>query len=447
MYRKTLILLFVLITMAFPTAIWAMEDSQPQSQPEVLTLDQCLDLAYQNSPSLKAAAKSVEIAQQQLRGARAGFMPTVSYSVTGSNYSDPSAQTGYNDEGIIEIFSVSQKLYTGGLITSRYKIAKYNLDNALEDQRKAKQQMTFTVKQAYYQVWLAEQMLEVSKSSFKNAERRYQQQKAFYEVGNTSKVELLQAQVQRESMKPQIISIQNMFDAAKLNLRILLGIEKGRSYTINADLTQLQLPEEVNITLETVLADAYKNRPDMRSMKNLVEISQLSTKMAYAGYKPILSLSGNFQGINTIESKPLPPPYSGLYTNTWSKNLTLSLNLAGVVFDGFNTQARIAEAKKNEELIAIRDSSLKDQVQVEIELAIQNINANLATARASQANINLAKESLRLIQAKFDAGMATTMDVTDAQVKLDQALNGYYSGFAVYLTAQAKLDLVSGKDF
>jgi outer membrane protein TolC len=436
MLRKTFILLFALIAITLPNAIWAAADQQPQPQPEILTLDQCLDLAYQNSPSLKAADKSAELAKLQVREAGAGFWPTVNYSITGSNYTDKTVQNAYSDRGFNEGFSATQKLYTGGLTTSKYQIAKFNLENALEEQRKAKQQMTFNVKQAYYQVWLAKQMLEVTKSSYKNAERRYQQQKAYYEVGNASKVELLQAQVQWESMKPQVINAQNQFDAAMLNFTILLGIERTRSYTINVDLTKLQIPENANVALVTALEDSYKNRPDVREMRNTVEISKLNTKMAYAGYKPILTLTGSYAGNNTFSS----------VTEPWTKNFTLSLNLAGVVFDGLATQTRIAEAKKNEELVAIRDSGLKDQVQVEIELAIQSINANLATARASQTNIDLAKESLRLTQAKYDAGMATNIDITDAQLKLDQALNGYYSGLSAYLTAQAKLDLVTGKD-
>lgn len=437
MFRKTFILLFVLIAMALPTMIWAANDVQPQSQPEVLSLDQCMDLAFQNSPSLKAADKNVEIAQLQVRQALGGFLPTVNYSITETKSNDPLALTSYmSKEYSTGTLSVTEKLYTGGLSSAKYKITKYNLNTALEEQRKAKQQLTFNVKQAYFQFWLAQQMFEVTKSSYKNAERRYQQQKAFYEVGNASKVELLQAQVQWESLKPQIINSQNAVDATKLNLAILLGIEKNRPYTTSVDPSKLQLPEKVDLSFETVLENAYTNRPDTRQMNNSIEISKLNTKMVSAGYKPMISLSASSQG-----------SYIDLNPSHWKGSwFTLSLNLSGVLFDGLVTQAKIAEAKKNEELIAIKDSSLKDMVRVDIELAIQSINANLASAKASQATINLARESLRLIQAKYDAGMATTMDITDAQLKLDQALNGYYSGLSSYFTALAKLELVTGKD-
>lgn len=421
---------------------WAA-DLAPQSPAEVLTLDQCLEMAYKNSPSLKTAAKNLEIANLQVWEALGSFMPTVTYQLGANKSNVPSSTLG--PEYTAGMIGITEKLYSGGLLSAKYKIAKFNFVNAMEEQRKAKQQITFNVKQAYYQVWQAEQMLEVSKSSLKNAERRYQQQKAYFDVGNASKVELLQAQVQWESMKPQVISNQNLLNAARLNLAIIMGIGKDVPYTINVDLTKFQLPENVTIAFETTLEDAYKNRPDVRVMENTVEIGKLNTKMAWAAVKPTLTLTNNLSGGVPASNGVFdlnPANWPGGITKTW----TLSLNLSGVLFDGLASEEKIMEAKKNEELIAIRDSSLKDQVRVEIEQAIQSINANLATARASQSNIDLAKESLRLIQAKFDAGMATTIDITDAQLKLDQALNGYYSGLSAYLTALAKLDLVTGKD-
>lgn len=437
MFRKSLILFLVCIAMTLPALILAADEPQSQSQPELLTLEQCLNLAYKNSSLLKASAKNVEIAQLQVRQSFGSFLPAINYSITGTASNDPLAMTNYmSKEYSTGTLSITEKIYTGGLLTAKYHLTKYGLDSALEEQRKAKQQLTYNVKQAFYQFWLAQQMVEVAKASYKNAERRYQQQKAFYNVGNTSKVELLQAQVQWESLKPLVINSQNAWEAAKLNLAILLGIDKNHSFSIHVDSSQMHLPEKVDVSFEILLDHAYRNRPDIRQMKNNIEISKLNTKMVSAGYKPMISLSASSQG-----------SYINLNPANWKGSwFTLSLNLSGVLFDGLVTQAKVSEAKKNEELIAIRDSSLRDQVRVEIELAIQSLHANLASARASQATINLAKESLRLIQAKFEAGMATNMDITDAQLKLDQALNGYYSGLSAYLTALANLDLVTGND-
>jgi outer membrane protein len=56
----------------------------------------------------------------------------------------------------------------------------------------------------------------------------------------------------------------------------------------------------------------------------------------------------------------------------------------------------------------------------------------------------LAQETLKLTQVRFDAGMATTMDIMDSQLALDQATNGYYKGSAAYRIAQARLEWSPG---
>ena len=129
MSRKIFVLLFALILIAFPVAIWAA-DAPPQTHPEVLTLDQCLNLAYQNSSSLKMADKTAELTKLQVRESFAGFLPTVNYSFTGSNYSDKIAQDSYSDKSFSELFQASEKLYAGGTLTSKYQMAKYNLNIA-----------------------------------------------------------------------------------------------------------------------------------------------------------------------------------------------------------------------------------------------------------------------------------------------------------------------------
>lgn len=276
MHRKVIIYSLVWLAAVLPVNALAAGSHEPPAGLEVLTLDQCLELAYQNSKLLKSAAKAVEIAELQLQGAEEGLMPTARYSISTSQYSDATPQTNNSIEGSNGSISVTQPLYTGGVLSSRIKIAEINLENALEEQRKTKQQVTFNVKQAYYQVWVAEQLYRLSKSSYENMGAHYQQVKHFYQVGTKSKFDLLQAQVQWEGLKPQVIKNENQWAYARLNLATLLGIDKNRQFTVLHDPALLQLPEKVDISLRITLEKANRDRPEMRRMKNLVAIYENS---------------------------------------------------------------------------------------------------------------------------------------------------------------------------
>jgi outer membrane protein TolC len=440
--------------MIFPFVAFAADAPASQPQLEVLTLDKCLDLAYQNSQSIKQANLNVEKATAAVHQAEGGFWPALNYQLGYSKLSDPidlgwqpmgTVTNGqYNsgswidakgtDYGYNGSISLTQPLYTGGKLTDGLKLAKLQLTMVKEDQRKAKQNLILNVKSDYYQVWLAEQKLKVAQSSYDNMGKHYQQVQNFYKVGTSSKFDLLQAEVKWKALKPPVIQAENDAAIAKLNMAIVLGIDKDRQFTVNSDLDQLQLPEEVALQYQEVLQQAYQNRPEMRQSQDAIELTKISLHLVEAGYKPVVALTGQYLRKGTDLSMD--------QSKTW----TLTLGISGMLFDGFTTKAKVDSAKDDVQLASSRQSSQRDTIRSDVEQAIQALKATLETTRYNQANIDLNKESLRLTQARFAAGMSTTLDVSDAENNLDQALNGYYLGMTNYLTALAKFDMVVGKD-
>jgi outer membrane protein TolC len=130
----------------------------------------------------------------------------------------------------------------------------------------------------------------------------------------------------------------------------------------------------------------------------------------------------------------------------WEKTWNLTLSLTGNLFDGFATASKVAAAKDNQKIMKNQELLLRDAVRIEVEKGLLELNENLESIRANQSQIDLSKEKLRMTQARFDAGMATTIDISDSQLDLDTALNGYYESIKNYLTALAKLDVTLGRD-
>jgi outer membrane protein len=445
MLRKILTVFCAIAFLVLPEIILGAENPQSVVEPATLSLDQCLDFAFKNSQQIKATAKSVEIAQAAVKEVEGGFWPKLDYSIFANKSEEkiypypwfvfPYASTDYSGA----VISLTQPLYLGGQLTDGLHLAKAQLNMALENERQTKQQLTFQVKQAFYQVWLAQQSLKVAQSSLDNLEHHVAQVEGFYQEGTVSKFELLRAKVQRDSLKPQVIAAQNGLKLAKLSMAVLIGFPKDRPYSVEYDSGKLQIPEQSNISADQNLESAYRNRPEMHQIKQAKEIRQYQIKLAEAGYKPNVALVGQYQGASQDY-------VSNHWTEGVNKLWTLTLSISGNFFNGFATPAKVTEAKKALELTTIQESGLRDQIRLEVDESLQNIQESLEVIRANESNIDMAKESLELTQARFEENMATTMDIMDSQLALDQALNGYYRGIAFYLTAEAKLDLTVGKD-
>ncbi len=445
--KKGFVLLFgalMMLTLAYT----AYAETAPAV--ETLSLEKCLELAAANSQSVKQAAKNVEIAQESVRQSQGGFGPSVNYEV-GANYAgDPDtvyAGIDTDSTGLTTQFMAvepphdtyggsvkfTQPLYTGGKLTYGLEMSKLQLKNAQESERKARQTLAYNVKDAFYKIWLSEQTLNVAKASYQNLGHHVEQVEHFYKVGTASKFDLLRAQVQHESLKPQVIKAENGLALSKLSLATLIGYPKDRQFEISYDPSQMKLPETMEFA-NKLLDDAYQNRPEMNQIRLAAQLGEYKEKMTKAGFKPNLALTGSYEGGGT-----------DMNVFDWDKSWTVTLGVQGLIWDSGITKSKIAAVKNEREVTALQESGLKDQIRLEMEQSQQGLIESLQTIRANQANTELAKESLRLTQARFDAGMATTMDIMDAQLALDQALNGYNQGITSYLTASAKMDLVSGK--
>jgi outer membrane protein len=440
MVRKIWIFVFAILLMALPGMVDAA-DSPFSAKPERLSLDRCLELASQNSQTVKAAEKKVEIAAAAVTEARGAYWPKLDYSLFANKAQDPmypydAAPEASKDESGA-ILSLTQELYSGGKSADELRLADIQLDIARENDRQAKQQLTFQVKQAFYQVWLANQVLKVAETSLDNLQHHVERTESLYQLGSVSKFELLRAKVQRDSLKPQVIGAQNDLQLANLNLALLIGFTKDRQYSVDFHSEQLRFPTQSQLVVDKLLDSAYQNRPEMHQMKQAETLNRYQKDLAEAGFKPRISLIGQYEA-GSLDDNP------GHWTD--NKLWTLSLNITGNIFDGFTTPAKVKGAQKKMELTAIQETGLRDQIRLDVEQAAQNIQESLEVIQANQSNIEMAKESLEQTKGRFNEGLATTMDIMDSQLALDQALNGYYRGVALYLTAEANLDLVAGKD-
>jgi outer membrane protein len=446
-------LLLVLIVGLLSSSLFAAEPTtHSTTSVEILSLENCLELAYKNSNQLQTAAKNIQLAQNSVMEASGGFWPTVGYHYQYLNESENSSMSFPSDpylgdfmdmmnmienNGYTGTVYLNQPLYTGGKLTSLRKLAQLKLASAVEEERKDKQQLNYNVKEAYYNCWLAEKTLEVTEDSCDNMARHYQKVNNLLNVGTASQYDLLQIKVQWENQKILLIKAKRGLASTKVKLATLISLEKNRDFQVEYDSSKLQLPETVNLTPQTLLDEAYRKRPEMHQIQLTAESAKANEKLARSGYLPSLSLSYDY-----IYYSPSDLKLADNSTNI----ATLTVGLSGLLFDGYTTKAKIMEANNNLDLAKIAEGTLKDQISQEMDLTLQSLEENLETIHGEQANVELAKKSLNMTEGRYTVGAATITDVTDSQVALEQTFNDYYQGISLYLIDLAKIDLITGRD-
>jgi outer membrane protein TolC len=153
-------------------------------------------------------------------------------------------------------------LYTGGRLTAGYKSAKLNYLSSQESARQTTQETVFNVKRGFNNYLLAKELVQVTEEALELAEKLLQNVRNMYEVGMSSRLDLLRAEVRVANLKPPVIQAHNNLALAELSLKTLLGLDVAQPVEIVGEMTY----SPVEVDLNESIARSLANRPELNQL-------------------------------------------------------------------------------------------------------------------------------------------------------------------------------------
>jgi outer membrane protein len=425
-------------------AAWMMPAFAQEKR--VLTLDDCLRLALSGNPFVLATREKEAAAKAGVRQAESQFFPSLSGQGTDIlakkvfTLEFPSFVPGEPPQKIKMDFTktyqfslnFSMPVFTSGLLRSSYKQAKYNLLAAKETVRQSSQETVFNVKKAFYGCLLARRFRDVSEETVALAEQHRQKVKNLYDVGMASRFDLLRSEVQVANLKPQLIRARNSLDLAELGLKNLLGLDLSEIIEIKGDLNFVPLDTDVEEAVRRALAQ----RPELNQLEYQRRMAGEMVKAARASGLPSLALGGayNFWG-NRLNFK------SKDWESYYSVNLILNIPL----FSGFSTSAKIGQSKAAAKELEWNLKGLTQIIRLEVRQAILNYRQATESLASQEKNVEQAREAVRLAELNYAEGLATSLDVSTAQVALSEAKTNYAQALYDCMVSLAELERAAGE--
>lgn len=409
----------------------------------VLTLDEALAEAQSKNLDLKAARARLEQAEQASRKAWAGYLPTVtaggSYTRnsdearivfplgtvirdTGSPTSGPADNTGSPTtlqavpEQVLDLtlqpfnqfgaqVSASQALIVPQLwaVIKAATQAEHLAEFSFETQRR---EILFAVAQAYYGAAASEAALRAQQRLLELNQAREKDTQARFDAGTVTRVAVLRAQLDRTRAEQDLLRSRNALAAAKLALSTL--VQRDANF-------ELAPPPEPQLPVQNpeLTEQALEQRPDVAAARQAVELAQTNRRGVWLSYLPSLGLNGAYRWSNAAG-------FTGKNTS-W----LVALGLNWTIWDGGlreanlkEQSARVAEAEATRESSEARTREEVARYQLELDSALAN------RSKAEEA-VGLARESARLTDISFRAGVATYLEVADANTSLTSAEVGF----------------------
>jgi outer membrane protein TolC len=275
----------------------------------------------------------------------------------------------------------------------------------------------------YLQAVTGRSRIEAARAQMQTAQALYERALSQKQAGVVAGIEVVRAQVQVQSQQQRLIFYENEFAKQKLALARAIGIPLGQQLELTDRLSYV--PVEA-LPLEEALKQAYESREDLRSAAALLRAAQSSRQAAIGESLPSLSITGDY----------------GKSSSAWDTlNGTYAVSAAVRVpiFQGGREKGRIvqADAQLKQQQAQIED--LRARIEYEVRSALLDAQAADDRVRVARSASDLAAQQLVQAQDRFVAGVASNIEVVQAQEVVATATDNYLA--ALYAHNLAKISL------
>ena len=425
----------VLISYAFVFGTAGLVAGQVASAQHVITIAEAVDLALDQASKFKSAQINEKIAAEDVKQARAAYLPKVevqpnfiynSPSLGGGNPRPPSfiganAITEY--QGLV---TASGEIDTSGKLSSTLRRNQALLDAARAGSEVARRDLIQAVNDAYFSLELSAAKRRGAETNLAAAQDFENNTKLNIEAGEAAPVDLVRSRLQTAARRDELEQANAEETVNADALRFLIGYDFARSVAVTDLLTQTPVGGEIDRYTETTI----NTRPEFAQFEAERRAAEQDLKVAHADRRPQLTYSVSTGFVSDSLSPVRLKNHLGV-------QVTVGVNIP--IFDAGaaksrETQARLkAQQSENERELAAR--------QFRNDFFAAKAQAESAAIRIKQigATIADAEQNLSASLARYRAGEAPIIEVTDAQNLLVTQRQALYKAIFDYQSARAHL--------
>ncbi len=321
--------------------------------------------------------------------------------------------------------SVAQPITPMAQLVKGYQAASLGRDAAREDLRAVRGSQALVATQAYVGLRVATETVDIAQEAVQQVEAHLERARTFHEVGLIARNDVLKAEVALAEARERLINARAMAAVAGTRLALTLGLPPEQEIV---PVEPLANPAAgLDLSMEACFERARQRRPELAAMGKRVSQARLAHDIARWALLPQLVAVAGYQH---SEGHGLFAPANAYFVGgvlKWDWEWGAKWNTAG------EAGVRARQAK-------LAAKQLSDAVYLEVETALQDLEAAAETLEVARAAVASAEEGLRVERVRFDTQTSTSTDVLDAQLGLTRAKLSY-SG-ALYRSRVARASLL-----
>jgi outer membrane protein len=426
----------------------------PASAQKQWTLQDCIDYALANNITLKKSQLARQRATEDLKGAQAALLPTLSAStnqsvgyqpwkdsgistVTNGMVASGVSKTSYNGN-----YSVNGQwtVWNGGRNTNTVKLDRIAEQEAELSEQETANTIQERIAQVYTQILYLDESVKVNEQTLETSRKNEERGQEMVNVGKMSKADLAQLTAQRAQDEYNIVEQRSQLLNYKLQLKQLLEIADETAFDVAIPEINIEQILSDIPSLQSVYEEALLARPEIERSRLAVKSSDVSLSIAKAGWMPSISVSG---GVTTSTNS--------LNTNSWGSqmktnvNTSLGLGVSVPIYDGRSTKTAVNKAKIQQLEAQLDLQDLQKTLYTDIQGYWLNALTNQQKYKAARSSVESAQQSYDLLSEQFRLGLKNIVELMTGKDNLLNAQQNLLQSKYLTIYNKQMLSFYQGK--
>lgn len=424
-----------------------------------------VEYAKKNSAQVKNALVDIKIQEQVNKEVTAAALPTITGS-TGINYfpnvgvqtfpnfiaagvygvltnegvknGSGAPITSPSDFGIIQAqfgtkfnnsvgVSLQQLLFDGQVFIG-LQARKSVMEMAEKTAEVTEENIRANVYKIYYQLAASKNQLNILDANISRLQKLSSDTKKLFENGFAEKLDISKLDVQLANLQTERLKALNTINNGFLGLKLLMGMPIRDTLILTDSVTYNDIRSGV---LEATQYN-YTDRKEYRQAQIGLKLGDYNIRRYQLSKIPTVALASNYNLIRQSNDFG--------FGGRWNKSSLIGLNINVPIFRGFAVDARIANARLQQQKNLNNIEALKLSIDRDVQQAVNNYTNALATLDAQKRNMDLAETVYNQTQLKFQNGIGSQTEISTAQSDLLVAQNNYI--LALYDAINARIDFL-----
>ena len=418
---------------------WAGCASGAEASPaKPFTLKECVEIGLKQAAAARNALRDEQIAGTRIGQVRAQILPQLKAKggytrldeAASSEVDGEMVQLGQEDNFSAGI-SVSQLLYSGGSVRSALDAAKLYREVAQTRVRQVENELVRDIRSGFNDILLEDEQVRVQEASAAQLQDLLEQAESRFRQKTASEFDVLSARVRLANIQPVLIRARKQADLARAKFRSLVQLDPA-----DFDLAGELAYEPSERPLEAWQELGMEQRPELIEQRRFLGMWEADIRAEQGGYLPQIRAFAGYDGAN---------PEAGSADRSWEWGWSAGVTAEWDLFDGALRRNRIRE--KTLELEKARETLADSERQVALEIQAHHLELEQAaeTVAASRDTVALAEKGLEIARTRYENGLATYLDFTDANLSLSVARLTRLQALHDHMNALARLRQASGE--